>query len=441
MKPNPTKALFVSSILTLAWLLDPAPVFASTKVLVLGGSQPYRNTEEAAFPSTAVATQLQAILAADSNVSTPVTVQSTDTYQRDATTGFSSRSLMSWYYWPANHAANLALLSGNWDYVIMIDDPLVASKFPEYHFEGVMRISEKVRLTGAVPISVMTWSSGTTSIDTFGEMAYRVGDGLGVAVAPAGYAWNNVPNQLKEDGTRPTANASYVTAATLYSQIFGRSAKTSGYVPGNLSQADRDILADTALTSTQNEATRSHYSGTLRRPTHFASPLCYKRNLEYADFNSSTEDGISGQLGTVLGLARVTRKEYPSGYQSFPVVDHPIDFCQSRFYGSALLTRWKNYFTFDYQDANGALSMITGMDRVMYPVPKPEQVTGAASVTSTYMDRGAFFVPIRGSLGPYARTPSRNRLPKRWASHELPGSRRSGQHDVHASQRALRDRR
>jgi hypothetical protein len=75
-------------------------------------------------------------------------------------------------------------------------------------------------------------------------MIYRVGDGAGVPVIPAGYAWSNVNMAIKDSGIRPTPRGAYVTAAAIYSHVFGRSAKTSGYVPADCSQAVRDELAD-----------------------------------------------------------------------------------------------------------------------------------------------------------------------------------------------------
>ena len=370
--------------------------FGQTRVLVLGGSQSYQTNQEAAFLTAGVATNLQAILAGDSSVSQPVTVQNTDTYQSDGGY-FSSRTLMSWYYWPTNHAATLALLSSNWNYVVMVDDPHVASTFPEYHLEGVMRISQQVQASGAIPVSVMTWSSGTNALSKFGEMAYRVGDGLGVAVAPAGYAWNNLSAALKDAGTRPTARGAYVTAATIYSRLYNRSAKVSTYIPSGMTQADRDTLADVAFTTVQNEATNTHYSGTLRRPTHFAAPLVKKRRVTFAYWQSSTENRISDRLVTCFGVLRTAQSQpYTTSYQTWPDVLTPVDFGYSRF-SSGYPSLVQNYSTFDYEDDSGATTMVTGMDRVMYRNPPVgwEQETGAADVTDSKMDLGEFFVPLR----------------------------------------------
>ena len=371
-------------------------VQAATQVLVLGGSQPYN--AEAAFPPSTVASNLEAILAGDSGVSQPVTVRCVDIYQSNAVDQWSSHCLMSWYYWPYTRTNTDALLGAGWNYVVMIDDPHVASTFPEYHFEGVNAISAAARKAGSIPVSVMTWSSGGTALSQFGEMAYRVGDGVGVAVAPAGYAWNNLSAVLQGSGTRPNTNGAYVTAATVYSRIYNRSAKTSTYIPSGVTQANRDTMADTALSMVQLHATNTHYSGVLVRPTHFASPLNKERVLEYTDFNSSTEWRIRPGFYDSAANAKVGITPYIAGYQGFPVVGHQIDICQMRDYYNADTNQWRNYACFDYHDNYGAVTMMTGLEREMYRYdvrPAQEQETGASDVTQAYIDKGEYFVPNR----------------------------------------------
>ena len=205
------------------------------RILVLGSTRAYQsdpnlveNAEEA-FPPLPVASNLEQILIHDTNITQTILVQAQDIVQTNA--DLSSLTLMSWFYWPDNRANNTNLLHQAWDYAVLIDDPHVASTFPEYHLEGVKQISEEVRKDGCQPLLVMTWSSSNTDLSTFGEMAYRVGAGTGVPVMPAGYAWTNVSPALHDAGQRPTPRGAYVTAATIYSHLFNRSAKVSSYVP------------------------------------------------------------------------------------------------------------------------------------------------------------------------------------------------------------------
>ena len=374
---------------------------AETRVLVLGGSQPYSNTYEggapieAAFAPDGVASNLQGILDGDSAVSQPVTVQSEDTFRSNSVAPFcTARTLMSWFYWPDTLAETRSLLQDGWDHVVLIDDLLVAAAYPEYHLEGVRAVCEEVRKGGSRPIVVMQPSFVMPMV--FMEKIYRVGDGVGIPVAPAGYAWDRVDPLLKDSGTWPTPRAVYVTAATLYSQIYNRSATNSAFIPAGMSPSDRDALAETAFVTVQTEATNTHYSGSYRGPTHFASPANKKRHIEVADFNSSTENGIANQWGAVLGGVGMSHYRHTSGYQSYPyAIGHVIDFCQSRKLKTANTNYWTHYASFDYMDNYGGKTMIYGLDRVIYRYPHPEQQTGAARVTSTYMDQGEFFVPVR----------------------------------------------
>ena len=373
---------------------------AEFKVLVLGSSQNL-NASEAAFPPASIAADLQQILAADPALAgTAVTVTASDVYQSKSytqtyTQTLSSRTLMSGYFWPLTRTATTALLVQGWNYVVMIDDPYTASRFPEYSFEGVRAVASDVRKAGSQPLLVMTWSSGNTTISKFGEMAYRVGDATGVPVVPAGYAWNSLAAGLKGTGTRPNLQGSYLTAAAIFSKITSRDASTSAYVPATLVQADRDSISATALATVQNEPANTHYSGAYVGPTHFASPLLKKRSFTYTDFNSSTEWGYRGGLSPVLDIARMNWTQTFSGYQSLPTTGYIYDFAQTRTYTDASASKWKIFGTFDYQDDFGTESMIAGVDRVMYAAPLPEQETSAANITAARITAGTFFVPVR----------------------------------------------
>ena len=375
------------------------------KVLILGNSQAL-NVAEDAFPPAGVADELRQILLADPALADrSITVTAADLYQsKDYTQTYtqtlSSRSLMSGYYWPLTRAATLALLAQDWDHVVMIEDPYVASRFPEYAFEGVRAIAREVRQAGGQPSLVMTWTSAAspdTSNNTakFAEMAYRVGAATGVPVVPAGYAWNNLAAGIKGSGTRPNLQGNYTTAAAIYSHITSRNAATSAHVPAGLPQADRDAMAAAASDAVVTAPGQTHFTGSYTGPTHFATPLLKKRSFTYTDFNSSTEWGYRAGLASVLAIARMDWSQTFAGYQSLPTTGFIYDFAQTRDYLDADAAKWKVFGTFDYQDESGEESMVTGMDRVMYRAPLPEQETSAANITAARITAGTFFVPVR----------------------------------------------
>ena len=380
------------------------------KVLVLGTSQPL-NAAEAAFPPAGVADELRQILAADPALSTQaVTVTAQDLYKSKSytvtvnSTDYSqtlvSRSLMSGYFWPLSRSATTDLLAQGWDEVVLIDDPYVASRFPEYSFEGVRAFARDVRLAGGEPSLVMTWTSAATPDTTnntakFAEMAYRIGAATGVPVVPAGYAWANLSAGVKGSGARPNLQGNYTTAAAIYSQITSRNAAISTYVPATVLQADRDTLAGAALTAVQTAPNQTQFTGTYTGPTHFAAPLLKKRSFTYTDFNSSTEWGYRAGLASVLALARMDWTQTFATYQGLPTTGFIYDFAQTRDVLDADTAKWKIFGTFDYQDDSGAESMISGVDRVMYTAPLPEQETSAANITASRIAAGTFFVPVR----------------------------------------------
>jgi hypothetical protein len=355
-----------------------------------------------------------------------------NTYQRRRIGKYSIAStdtLMGWFYWPAGRATNLALLRDGWDYVLMFDQHI--EKTPQYALEGVQAIAREVQKAGSKPLLLMQCQNDPSEpFDPLAEMVYRVGDGAEVPVVPAGAAWRNLPQDMKGDFDadkwwRVNSQQAYFVAACIYSQMLGRSAALSNYVPPVLSpawwnffqtwwsrwdydtdwdhrshvppeipQTERDALAEAALSGVQFEAAKSHYEGVHRSATHFAVPLNKKRSILYTDYDSSTEAGIREGLSSVLSLARVGWTRKFGGYQKFPRGGYPFDFAQSRF--SCLSQKEdpreeaalvKNYAWFDFQEEGGRTSMVYNLDMVR---GYNESARDFEPYNSTH-----FFVPLR----------------------------------------------
>ena len=58
--------------------------------------------------------------------------------------------------------------------------------YPELHFEGVRVVACHARAAGAKPIVLQTWTPAASDTAARGEIAYRVGNGTGTPVVPAG---------------------------------------------------------------------------------------------------------------------------------------------------------------------------------------------------------------------------------------------------------------
>lgn len=340
---------------------------AETKILLLGGSQSLHSSE-AAFPPDQVGAHLQAILAGDSQVSQPATVQVQNTYcAPPPNQGLSGRSLMTWYYWPDTWDTTQALLKQGWDSIVVMDDPYVASMTQEYHFEGVRAVTEVARTAGTEPMVVMLWSSGTTSLAKFAEGAYRVGDGLGLNVVPAGYAWDNL-GSLKDSGTRPTARGAYVTAATIYSRLHGRSAAASTYRPAEMTEQDCVAIADIALQTVQAEQANSHYSGPYAGATRYLG--INQRFVQTAVYQSSSTGALSANMSGFHGVLNGNYLQFQSPTASTIPLDigHKVDLAityppYSTYLRPAL---WKNTVLIDYKyDVTSPKNMRYNLDTVI----------------------------------------------------------------------------
>ena len=180
------------------WLVDVAR--ADVNVLVVGPSQSFHSSESV-FDAESVADELRSILQGDAAAGT-VNVVFDDIYtNKTINTGvggsgdlwvedYRRYSLTQYYFWPEDRDARLDQLKSasgtNWDYVVLMDDPYLMARMPGAHAEGVKLVSDAALSGGAEVLLLMQWPGSTTSstVDHFGEVAYRVGDAPGITVIP-----------------------------------------------------------------------------------------------------------------------------------------------------------------------------------------------------------------------------------------------------------------
>jgi hypothetical protein len=220
----------------------------SPRILVLGP----------VYPDTLTFAQyLQGIFSADPAFKSPVVVGQTIDQPAEAGSLLQGKSLMYFFYNPSSRSTRLAQLGSPWTYVVLIDQTDVAITYPEFYFEGVRVLSCHARAVGATPVVLMTWGAAYGLNDTplRGEIAYRVANGTGSVLSPAGFAWTAASGDAAYDGD----HALFVAAATLYSTLTGRSAATTGYAPSDLSSAQASQLASTALQTVNTQATTVQY--------------------------------------------------------------------------------------------------------------------------------------------------------------------------------------
>ncbi len=305
-------------------------------VLVIGSTHSFSEggesgvVHEKPFNPTGIANQLQGILGQDPAITDTVNVVFEDIYKTKLLTvnysgssvyDFTSRcySLAQHYMWPEGKAARLANLRGEgtyeWDYIVLCNDPYIMANFPGMVAEGVKLIQEEVAQSAspAQVVLMAQWpeSSSTFTAAQFNEIAHRVGNSAGLTVVPAGKAWDSYGSK-DSSSNHPTPRGEYLAAASIYSKLFDRSAKTSAY---DFPSAG-DAIADHALSVIQANAGVAQYTGTYTSINPFQMKYVSKRTVSYRETGTSTEDRIRDALGRLDDVLRISLTT--TGYAGVP---------------------------------------------------------------------------------------------------------------------------
>lgn len=296
-------------------------------ILILGTSKSIHNSAEAFAPTT-IASELTNILSEDMNSTATVYVEAEDIFKSKQISvalgsGGSeydwtsySHSLVQYYYWPEGMDVRMDKLSSKgdkkWDYVVIAADPYLVSTLPGYYALGVNKIAAKVVEGGAKPLLLMMWPQEETNLSPvahFEEMTYRTSEGAKVALEtiPAGLAWESLSNDKKDESTtHPSPNGAYTAAASIYSQIYGKSASDSDY-------GYDDTIAEVAFSTVKSAANTTHFSGTRSFVSPFLACDISENELHFNHTGTSTENGILGGLNWVFGKsAKTLERDGPS---------------------------------------------------------------------------------------------------------------------------------
>ncbi|MGL5017409.1 MAG: InlB B-repeat-containing protein, partial [Luteolibacter sp.] len=309
---------------------------ADTNVLIIGSTRSFSEGgengvfHEAPFNPTVVATHLQGILSQDAAITGPVNVVLEDIYKTKFQTvrydgntvyDFTSHcySLAQHYLWPEGKAARLANLRGEgarvWDYIVLCNDPYITANLPGMVAEGLKLIREEVAKS-ANPAQVLLlaqWPESTSRFTAtqFNEIAHRVGNSAGLTVVPAGKSWSSY-GPKDTSTSHPTPRGEYLAAASIYSKIFNRSAKTSAYDFPTVG----DAIADHALSEIQASAGVAQYTGTYTSFNPFQMKYLTKRVVSYRETGSSTEDRLAAALNHLDDVHRIAFNT--TGYAGVP---------------------------------------------------------------------------------------------------------------------------
>ena len=229
-------------------------------------------------------------------------------------------SLAQHFMWPDGKATRLANLRGEgspvWDYIVLCNDPYITANFPGMVAEGVKLIKEEVCLRAPIPRRSCCWRNGRKAArpftaTQFNEIAHRVGSSAGITVVPARKGLGQLQLEGHEFKPSHTERGEYLAAASIYSKLFNRSAKTSAYDYPSVG----DAIADHALSVIQANAGVAQYSGTYTSFNPFQMKYLTKRVVSYRETGTSTEDRMSDALHRLDDVLRITFNT--SGYAEF----------------------------------------------------------------------------------------------------------------------------
>ena len=378
-----------SAISLVVSLLIPLTAVADLDVLIIGSTHSYSEqgesgaVQEKAFSPALIATELQSILENDPLISETVNVVSEDIYKSkslDTAIGsagtiynftYHCYSLTQHYMWPegkTNRLANYRCESGtNWNYIVIMADPYLMANMPGMFAEGAALLIDEIRKGSAQPVLLAQWPEHSSSFTAtnFAEVVCRIGDSYGVPVVPAGMAWDSLSGQDMSP-LHPTPDGAYLAAASIYSEIYNRNAKSSAY------HYD-DAIADHALSQVQANKGGSPYSGKLDYANPFSMQDLTKRKIKYNETGSSSEGGIEN-AGFKPAMNRCivgyTKYDAPA---SWPAGVAPVDVNLGR--GNDWFEDSKDYdvnpsyydmtygFPMQDDDKTGATTMLYGIDK------------------------------------------------------------------------------
>ncbi len=285
-------ALFLSLLLT-------SYVIAGVNILVVGSSEGFDKREtpqghDKHLDLSKFAKTMENTLNKGESLKNGTTVVYEDVFLKKSTpvalgsrgneipTEFMCHSFAQYYFWPDGRDKRLAKLSGKddtkWDYVILVGDPYIISQMPGIYAEGVHLLSEKIKQSEAKILLLMPWHSDDAINKNISEVVYRVGQGLGIPVAPASDTWTATQSKLA------AGDAEYLASAAVFSAV-------SGHAAWGESTTHQQLAKKTLEIHKKNE-TKADYSEYYETPNPFAMKYLKQKQINFCQTGTSSEAGI-----------------------------------------------------------------------------------------------------------------------------------------------------
>jgi len=300
-----------------------------SRVLVLGPSS---------TSPLQIAQQLQALLDHDS-LDEDTVVQGIE-LPSPASTYTSQMTLMTAWYQHTEREGRRASFEGEWDHVLLLEAPGTTAPYPEFTFEGLRTLGGHFEASGARVHLVL--EAPRSAFDTAVEHTYRVADGTGTHVIPAGLAAREV------EGADDWA---VVAATSAFSSLRGKSGSDSAVAIGALDVDAFHALADRLHADAEARLDAVYYTGDYVGPVQVhARDLPDAYGLMIA--GTSSERNYLSTMETFLSQRGVSHHSAQLGrcddYKRVDAecVDRAADFFATRPYTS-LLARG---YTVDHSD-------------------------------------------------------------------------------------------
>jgi hypothetical protein len=268
-------------------------------------------------------------------------------------TEFHCHSLAQYYFWPEGREERLKQLRGEsettWDYAVIVGDPYIIDRMPGVFAEGVHLLESELTASGKTKlVLLMPWLEEDDTTVHLSEICYRIGNSLGIPVAPAG-------ETVKEAGAIGKANASYLAAASVFSALSGGEA-----------WGDRSLAKKALLTVTEN-LKKPAFVQPYSKHTPFTMEFMDKSLITFNQTGSSSEAGIKRGIIEAMKQCQITPKEVKNSEEGL------IDFNYGR--GNSNFEPDKRYkvdpekfhrsygFAMQEQRETASVSMLYGIDK------------------------------------------------------------------------------
>ena len=235
------------------------------------------------------------------------------------------KSLLDCYLNPDLKADTIKSVSAGHRNVILIDNLTFSRDFPEMAFEGTYQLSKKILGAGSTPLLLMTSSPDAGEFAKIKEHTYRIANGCGIHVIPAGGAVV-VQNHFSIESLSDDL-ISYFVACMLFNYLTDASIVPRGNILNASSRAGASapLLASWSKKALKKYSTSKHYNsstpyaGIIRYRSIDISKEPFFGEVHYIYKGTSTEDGTSKRLNEIINTTYLAvkkslgRREGPTG--------------------------------------------------------------------------------------------------------------------------------